>query len=502
MICQFRRLRVVQAGQGKFAIQLSVDCANPTTTPVHGAGRSFRVQQDTVAKNAVAFLRSDLERFDGLSFCRKFTETVVLRDRKCTLAAFQASTSMQRLKAFSAALTRMGLHDKAQEVADLPKRPLNPQGQQETDAATANRPRAAQEHVQCHTDREDDQLQPERTEDPSPDAISIQTRVRALEAWAHALDSQLALGDDESDRAVVRARELLDVMAKQAVQDALQDHCDDLKATLDRHSEKLDRLETGLACSPQAGPPPPTCDVRPSVPFTSGCSSQAGAQGPALQHPACPVAVQIAALSHQVNFCLRLCKRGLTQSSQSEAGLRSSVPVPSSALSAVQRHLAWMHTTAISRSWQWTASMVKATSTLGQSAPPQPPGRAQQSATRASPRVVQSACPEAPLPCTLHEDCSVVVESNPPPAGALSRPCAPATDAVADDDSASAPALVTAISFEERDRARPPDTTQTDRHQSAADADEATDTLQAGESGSTAVTGLEAVVELSDSDES
>eukprot|EP00971_Amphidinium_carterae_P210574 4178495-Amphidinium_carterae.1 len=178
---------VVEAGQGRFAIQLNVNCADPNpTTPVHGAGRSFRVQQDTVAKNAVAFLWADLECADGLSFSRKFAETVVLRDRKCALATFQASTSTQRLRAFAAALARMGLPDKAQEVLELPGHPRNPQGQQEAEATAPKRPRVAQ------------------------------VRVRALEAWAHALDSQLTSGEDESDRAAIRARELLDVMAKQA----------------------------------------------------------------------------------------------------------------------------------------------------------------------------------------------------------------------------------------------------------------------------------------------
>eukprot|EP00971_Amphidinium_carterae_P316351 6287963-Amphidinium_carterae.1 len=67
---------VVEAGHGRFAIQLRVDCGNHNpTTLVHGAGRSFRVQQDTVAKNAVAFLWGDLERLEGLSFSRKFAET-------------------------------------------------------------------------------------------------------------------------------------------------------------------------------------------------------------------------------------------------------------------------------------------------------------------------------------------------------------------------------------------------------------------------------------------
>eukprot|EP00971_Amphidinium_carterae_P288880 5736048-Amphidinium_carterae.1 len=67
---------VMEAGHGRFAIQLRVDCGNHNpTTLVHGAGRSFRVQQDTVAKNAVAFLWVDLERLEGLSFSRKFAET-------------------------------------------------------------------------------------------------------------------------------------------------------------------------------------------------------------------------------------------------------------------------------------------------------------------------------------------------------------------------------------------------------------------------------------------
>eukprot|EP00971_Amphidinium_carterae_P314030 6241578-Amphidinium_carterae.1 len=83
------------------------------------------------------------------------------------------------------------------------------------------------------------------------------------------------------------------------------------------------------------------------------------------------VRVQLAALSHQVEFCMKMCRRTLTSSPG------PSVPVtgPADQLAELKQmcqhqsakirqmdELQRMHTTAISRTWQWTSSIVQSLS--------------------------------------------------------------------------------------------------------------------------------------------
>eukprot|EP00971_Amphidinium_carterae_P073178 1447107-Amphidinium_carterae.1 len=66
----------------------------------------------------------------------------------------------------------------------------------------------------------------------------LQRRIEALESWAHLIDGQLETDEHATDTAIFRASELLDAMARQAVQDALTQNRDD---TIDR----LNALEAG-----------------------------------------------------------------------------------------------------------------------------------------------------------------------------------------------------------------------------------------------------------------
>eukprot|EP00971_Amphidinium_carterae_P319865 6357947-Amphidinium_carterae.4 len=109
---------------GTLIVQLKIDATSEPPAPpslVRGAGKSYRVQQDTVAKNALCFVTSDLKKTNCPSVNIALLRSVLLNDQKCALATFRARSPHQRLTAVAAALGRMGLADKALELLQVAK---------------------------------------------------------------------------------------------------------------------------------------------------------------------------------------------------------------------------------------------------------------------------------------------------------------------------------------------------------------------------------------------
>eukprot|EP00971_Amphidinium_carterae_P170796 3384783-Amphidinium_carterae.4 len=106
---------VFETAQNGVTARLGINAMEGLPVVNYGAARGFRVQRDTVAKNAFHFLSEDLKTIADAQAQSHLVlfQSVLLKDRKCALATFQAKCGVQRFKAMAAALARMGLDDKA-----------------------------------------------------------------------------------------------------------------------------------------------------------------------------------------------------------------------------------------------------------------------------------------------------------------------------------------------------------------------------------------------------
>eukprot|EP00971_Amphidinium_carterae_P097190 1923464-Amphidinium_carterae.1 len=218
---------------------IHLDVSVPAATEfVRGAGKSCRVQHDTVAKNALCFVTNDLRGAKSIRVPPTLLKSVLLYDRKCALATFQARSPHQRLRAVAAALTRMGLDDKAEEILEWEYNQViqsSPEQQHGTSSTwrrnmTTGPPlQHADEGVAVSSSSHQPALPPV----PAATIHELTARLAAVEAWAHAFDSQLVRDENEESRAVLRASELLAAMASQAVRDAQHATATDCNSRLD-----------------------------------------------------------------------------------------------------------------------------------------------------------------------------------------------------------------------------------------------------------------------------
>eukprot|EP00971_Amphidinium_carterae_P083886 1660065-Amphidinium_carterae.1 len=300
---------------------------------VHGAGKVHRVQQEALSVSTYELVVKDLKSHGKGALEPKLIRHVLDHDKKCVLACFQSRTSAQRLRAFAAGLKRMGLSEQADGVAQAsPASAAGGSGSARADAerapAPANplpKPSSGSNSLfdgndSCH-----------RTV-----SRSVEHRLASLEVWAHAFDS--TNGDENTTgAAAAQAHELLSAMAKQAF--------------VEQHTEVFELIHSRLTSLEE--------QVADCLSFYRRSEADsvpqlfAGAGGVFCLPD---VAERFAALTHKVDLCMRLCKRGLT--STSWPGLTSTPNPVQMQLSQISELLR-VHTIAISRSWQWIYSLVQ-----------------------------------------------------------------------------------------------------------------------------------------------
>eukprot|EP00971_Amphidinium_carterae_P342966 6482459-Amphidinium_carterae.3 len=325
-------------------------------TPVinYGAARGFRVQRDTVAKNALHFLAEDLNTIDDERALGHFTlfQNVLSKDRKCALATFQAKSGAQRFRAVVAALERMGLADKASMMnswvpllAPVCQEPRAP-GRNDAHATSVHRS-SGMESSSCDASSRGcgTGLIP-----PLPPHDRLQRRVDALEAWAHLIDGQLEMDERTTDAAVFRASELLDAMAKQVVKDAILHDRDEIM-------DRLHAVEAGIHSSTMESVLAADIEaLKTKVDMIMNIGRSAGTP-PDVQTQA--FAAKIAGIEHQLDLCMRLCRRTVTGASQLPAQVTRKVAEHAQLIQQTSEMIR-VHTIAITRNWQWTASVVRA----------------------------------------------------------------------------------------------------------------------------------------------
>eukprot|EP00971_Amphidinium_carterae_P032705 644075-Amphidinium_carterae.2 len=240
---------------------------------VQGAGAKFhRIQHDAVAKVALTMLTKDLSSSPVVCDA-KLVQHVCWNDRKCTLACFQSRCRLQRLRSFAAALRRIGLlhyHDSLIQYVqqcgkadpqhakpepsseqDSELLPVLPTAQPQPQARPACLPSQCVQHGCAHTQVH-----------TQVNTADLATRVAALEAWAHALDSASQLAPSDAATSLSKATEVIDHIARQAVAQHLQhtpEPSTDAYAALALHvDEKLDAAVaamSGSAASPEHSAP-------------------------------------------------------------------------------------------------------------------------------------------------------------------------------------------------------------------------------------------------------
>eukprot|EP00971_Amphidinium_carterae_P109056 2159583-Amphidinium_carterae.2 len=381
---------VLSSPPHQLSIQMRVD-STAAADVVIGGGRSLRVQRDTVALNALAHLLEDLKQFGCESIESTLLKNLLLRDRKCAMAVFQARSQRQRLQATAAALSRLGLPDKTAEIAllipratvddDLSKRTLSAKmpgrsgytggasdmGLTVDSVGGANFGSQTNEHTS-----------------------KLEGRIMAIEAWAHSLDAQLESDDGLADKATFKARELLDAMALQAVKDARTDREEILEQQVLALASRIDRLclvhnpdaDDGCQHVSRAANVEKEEDSDVIIRLTvlekkmQECLISYGelirsredidvAQRDSAAHEVDVVSTEVkfASLENKVDLCMRLCQTQLQQRSCADASLATTLQSQSVEIRRMSELMA-MHTAAISRTWQWTASAVQAITAL------------------------------------------------------------------------------------------------------------------------------------------
>eukprot|EP00971_Amphidinium_carterae_P341125 6479771-Amphidinium_carterae.2 len=370
---------------------------------VQGGGRFQKVQQDTVARSSLALFSDDLAALDCSLLNEKLVRHVFFSDKKCTLAVFQAKSRKQRFYAVSAALTRMGMAELSASLLQFI--------QQDVDAGLPQQTARSSSQGVFHQTASPLTFGP-----PQSDLLSqLRNRVSAVEAWAHALDSSQAVGDGESATAMVRANELIEALVKQAVMEvttppslgavvvrleqlesqvnplvasaataAVADEPDETTPSLhsritilEKKTEECLSAYAKLICEKGGMPGHPDTSSPAANPYhleggdadLPGCASDTVLVPDQLAR--CDVRVQLAALSNQVEFCMKMCRRSLTSNLSPSATATGPADQLVELKQMCQRQsvktrqmdeLLRMHTTAISRTWQWTSSVVQSLS--------------------------------------------------------------------------------------------------------------------------------------------
>eukprot|EP00971_Amphidinium_carterae_P328204 6459952-Amphidinium_carterae.3 len=150
---------------------------------VQGGGKRQRVSQQSIEQVVVAKLVSDTAALPaGHAVTPKLIQLLSRADTKLVRAAFQACTSAQRLAAFSAALGRAGLDSMQVVVAQAGKQVQERQASEDSGATIFEEhcpPQPAPVHqVQTHAVTSSDAT-----------IATMESRLRALELWAHASDA-------------------------------------------------------------------------------------------------------------------------------------------------------------------------------------------------------------------------------------------------------------------------------------------------------------------------
>eukprot|EP00971_Amphidinium_carterae_P027230 536332-Amphidinium_carterae.2 len=279
----------------------------------------------------------------------------------------------------------MGLQDKTEEVLAVARSSVNSDtgstchlSQQPEMARASPRPAPASASAATTT------VLRTPSNENTPDVLTLPMRVKALEAWAHALDSQLAVDDDESTQAIVRAREILDVMAQQAIKDAQTERHDDLwQWAADRAeqivslSAKVDALFQGhhLGSAQQrdtnASREPVverSDDRRIQLLEERIAQLQAEMQTFAtVKKNADDLALKLLRVTHQVDLCFKLCRRGIVGAAQAPEQIVKKFQAKMEAADNQTQQISGLvrlNTTAMTRTWQWTASLVQASPVL------------------------------------------------------------------------------------------------------------------------------------------
>eukprot|EP00971_Amphidinium_carterae_P170107 3370412-Amphidinium_carterae.2 len=325
-------------------ISLTVPDIVPTSNLVQGAGRSVRVQHDTVARNALVLVMEDLERARCDRFNEKFLRAVLSRDRKCALAAFQATTAAQRLMSMSAALRRMGLEDKADDILscthDIPS--------DEADAAV-------HQEAAHPPPRPDQQGQPIMivasptpsvvegvASPPAPQMSLLSRRVEALEAWAHILDCHLEPDASLAEGALSRTQKMLENLVQQAIDKACPQGR--LHAAIDGLNASIESMQVQVAALQEKVEHKEFC-------CNSSIDADADRKVANLAGAMSAVCQKVTAIEQHV---LKVTE--FTHKIREETRKK-----PTSQNSAELMALLQMHTNAISQTWQWVSSNIRIT---------------------------------------------------------------------------------------------------------------------------------------------
>eukprot|EP00971_Amphidinium_carterae_P224707 4457783-Amphidinium_carterae.2 len=245
---------VLQQSEGTLLVQVSPQLAranagvSPQQNVVQGGGRYHRVQHDAVAGAAQTAIAADLEG-TPVKWDERLVSRMLAVDRKCTLACFQAKTRWQRMTALGAGFTRMGLPEYAEQAKAFARDKSG--GSQDNSAEqivgggdvaseTTARTRVRQRGSAVNLGMDDS----EQTQSEVGRALNmLARRVQAMETWAHAMDSVTAADNAQSARSMVHARELLDVLAKKAIQDANSELTDEIVTQVRHNTARLNGMQ-------------------------------------------------------------------------------------------------------------------------------------------------------------------------------------------------------------------------------------------------------------------
>eukprot|EP00971_Amphidinium_carterae_P338928 6476487-Amphidinium_carterae.1 len=361
------------------SIQLTVT-PDEKDTVVQGAGRSLRVQRDTVALNALTRLHADLKQCQCPDLEPALIRMLLLRDRKCALAVFQSRTQAHRMLATIAALKRMGLPDKALVIEKA--LPHASQNEDSTNDSEHQVDTGANAQLSGDTGSLPGRSSPipRQQLDAGKTVSKLEQRIAAMEAWAHALDAQLETDEDLADRSTFKAREMLELMAVQAVKDARQDRDYMLEQQVVALTSKIDRVNLSLDYASPPGERRTTaedsewtgrimvlekkiqeCLVGYATLLQNQAEQDADSCAAGNQTPT----VKITSLEHQLDLCMRMSQTLLQQHTALEANISSALNSQAKEQQQIGE-LVRMHTAAISRTWQWTAAACQAITALQQ----------------------------------------------------------------------------------------------------------------------------------------
>eukprot|EP00971_Amphidinium_carterae_P273513 5428114-Amphidinium_carterae.2 len=416
---------VISTTANNLCIQLDVSVPAATEF-VHGAGKSCRVQQDTVAKNALCFVTHDLRGAQSIKVSHTLLKSVLLHDRKCALATFQARSPHQRLRAVAAALTRMGLDDKAEELLEWveqiptvvqqeynqvihssPEQQHGNSSDWRQSMIAGNPPQQADESANISSGGP----QPEHLLVPASTLRDLTARLAAVEAWAHAFDSQLVRDEGEENRAVLRASELLAAIASQAVPRVPLGQSN--QADLDYLCKRQSKLERDLE-SYQAKV---AAEVERAEPELGSIPTPAAASRLVSEEKFLRLVRAVAGNTQKlvrVESMMSTLRARFGEDLPGQPSLPSQRAADPPAEVITQQHimkLLSMHTHAISQTWHWVSANVRVTqqhaawlskvalsATVPGSAHPPPPNASRTDDPAPAVRVdQQSSLPEEPV---------------------------------------------------------------------------------------------------------